>query len=156
MAIKTKIGKCIDCGNTTPLIAKRCQFCYWKHRSKVNAKKEKEKSNSITQMDVFMEIWNESNKRSEISGRKLDIYYLKYLARDKQSMFPNCFAHIIAKGKESSLKTIKENILLVHPEEHTLLDQGTEKQRKKYEEEYNCSFDIFYKTKVELKKKYKL
>lgn len=42
MAIKQKVGKCIECPAGTadaPLIAKRCQSHYWRHRSKVSAEK---------------------------------------------------------------------------------------------------------------------
>lgn len=33
--MKTKTGKCVDCGYSGPLIAGRCQRCYWPHRKKV-------------------------------------------------------------------------------------------------------------------------
>lgn len=39
MAIKAKVGPCIDCGRVGKLTAKRGPCCYWKHRATVNAEK---------------------------------------------------------------------------------------------------------------------
>lgn len=41
--MKIKTGSCIDCTTHGPLIAKRCQNCYWKHRNKVNHPEGKER-----------------------------------------------------------------------------------------------------------------
>jgi hypothetical protein len=159
MAIKQKFGICPDCKHDRlqPVIAGRCRTHYWQYRDKVNREKEKKKSNGITQKDIFLEIWNESKtKTSVISGRSLMPFFLKYLEGKEFNQFNWCFAHVIAKGVEKSLKLVNENILLVHPEEHTLLDQGTKEKRTAYEKEWKCSFDIFYERKEMLKIKYKI
>jgi len=90
--IKPKKGICKDCTDNKEkyLIAGRCKYHYWQYRNSLRAIKEKKKG--PTQMEVFMEIWKESNNCSQISGRSLNTFYLKYLAKDKESMFPNCFA----------------------------------------------------------------
>lgn len=62
---------------------------------------------------------------------------------------------MVIKDKEFMRKWVRENkdnIMLVTPEEHRLLDQGTEEQRKKYEIENSCSFDRFFEKKDALRK----
>lgn len=106
----------------------------------------------MSEKDLFLSIYRNSNKRSEISGKDLRKY-------ENSPYFFNCFAHIIPKRgstrlarltpeqKEILLRLNPENIMLVTPEEHYLIDFGTEEQRKKYEEENNCSFDKFFQRK---------
>ena len=50
------------------------------------------------------------------------------------------------------LRENKDNILLVTPYEHKLLDHGTKEARDKYENQNDCSFDIFYNKREALKK----
>lgn len=104
------------------------------------------------EMDMFNEIWEERKRPdgthvSEISGKPLDQYY-------NTSFYPNLFMHILPKGKYPKVRLDKNNILLAHPIEHFLVDQGTEDQRQQYEQENNCSFDIFYKKQQTLKQEY--
>ena len=108
-----------------------------------------------TEVDTFLELWNESNKKSFISGKDLREYI-------NSEFIWSCFAHVIPKNgmstlvfpnkkvKDELLRHNKENIVLLTPHEHFLIDQGTEKGRKQYEEECNCSFDKFYKLKERL------
>lgn len=110
----------------------------------------------MTLFKVFQEILEERPHVSEISGKPLE-YYLR-----NSNYFFSCFAHIIPKSaigcpiirdkqlKEQFLKLNKDNIMLVLPIEHVLLDQSSESQRKRYEEENYCSFDIFYTKKEKL------
>lgn len=56
--MKPKQGKCIDCptgSKDVPLIAKRCQNHYWKHREEVNKDKKgkTEKKQKKAKLDVF-------------------------------------------------------------------------------------------------------
>ena len=114
-----------------------------------------------TEVDVFMEIWNESDKRSFISGKDLTQY-------QNTNFFIWCFAHVIPKNglsnlvfpnktmKDELLRHNKENIVLVDPHEHHLIDHGTEDERKEYERvTFNCSFKPFYDLKEELVNKFK-
>lgn len=80
------------------------------------------------EFQLFKEIWNEREHVSWLSGRKLIYFDVK------------CFAHVVAKSKGEKFKLMKDNIILLHPEDHTLLDQGTIKARQLYEEKYNCNF----------------
>lgn len=45
-SIKPKTGICIDCGRQSRVVAKRCSFCYQKHRSLVSLNKQKENTTS--------------------------------------------------------------------------------------------------------------
>lgn len=108
-----------------------------------------------TEVDVFLEIWNESNKKSFISDKDLKQYV-------NSEFIWSCFAHVIPKNgmsmlvfpnkkaKDELLRYNKRNIVLLTPHEHFLIDQGTEDGRRQYEQENNCSFDKFYKLKEEL------
>ena len=112
------------------------------------------------ELDLFIEIWKDRVSpdglhKSEISGRVLD----SYLDTD---WFLNCFPHIIPKGgilrltfpnkfiREKLLRLNKENIMIAHPEEHFLIDQGTEEARAKYEVQHNCDFNVFFEKKERL------
>lgn len=101
------------------------------------------------EMKMFLDIWfdrvsPDGKHRSEISGEVLDGYW-------GTDLFPNLFAHVLPKGAYPEHRLNADNCLLVSPVEHTLIDAGTEKQRQKYEAEHNCSFDIFYNKKEQLK-----
>lgn len=77
----------------------------------------------------------------------------------------NCCAHVIPKrghlrlnfpsknSREQLLRLNEDNIVLITPIEHFLIDQGTRDQRQQYEKENNCSFDVFYNLKEELIRK---
>lgn len=74
----------------------------------------------------------------------------------------NCFAHIIPKNgcnqltfpnkevKDNLLRNNPDNIMLVSPEEHFLIDHGTQEKRERYERQHNCSFDVFFEKKKKL------
>lgn len=82
------------------------------------------------EFEIFEEIWEERDHISYLSGFSLEKY--KY-----SKFFVNCFAHILAKGKNHyhKFKLNKNNIVLLTPEEHYLFDFGTIEQRSKYEKE---------------------
>ena len=65
-----------------------------------------------------------SDGRSELSGRNIDLNNVC------------CYAHILPKGSYPHLKLVAKNIILVHPDEHTIRDQGTVQQEKQYKERY--------------------
>jgi hypothetical protein len=64
--------------------------------------------------NVFLEIWEEREHVSELSG--------KYLGEESNAWF---FAHIRSRGSAPHLATNKENIMLLTPEEHTMVDHKT-------------------------------
>jgi len=101
---------------------------------------------------MFDEIWDERQQKdgshlSEISKKPLDAYH-------GTIMFPSLFLHILPKGTWPDARLDKDNILLGNPYEHALIDAGTAKQRQQYEQENNCSFQIFYDKQEQLKQKY--
>jgi hypothetical protein len=105
---------------------------------------------------LYQEILTERPHVSEISGIQLGFYL------DSHAFFTSCFAHIIPKSghytmiikskeaKDKLLRYNKDNIMLVTPEEHALIDHGTIEKRQKYELKHNCSFDVFFKKRDEL------
>ena len=105
---------------------------------------------------LYQEILTERPHNSEASGIPLGFYL------SSNAFFTSCFAHIIPKSghytmvikskeaKEKLLRYNKDNIMLVTPEEHSLIDHGTEEKRAKYELKHNCSFDVFFKKREEL------
>ncbi len=105
------------------------------------------------EMEIFIEIWDEragrdGKHRSEISGRELD----EFAGTD---LFVNLFAHILSKGLYGFFRLRKDNIFMVHPREHALIDRGTKQQREAYEKEQDCLFKIFYERRELLKQQYK-
>lgn len=94
------------------------------------------------QLELFKEIWSERDHISFLSGKPLKYFDVKYMA------------HVLPKGKYTKYKYLKENIILLTPEEHNLLDQGTEKQRLEYAKKNNCDWNIVYNLKEKLKKRY--
>lgn len=98
-------------------------------------------------MDVFLEVWSERPHKSEISGKPLDKY-------EGTEFFPNVFMHILDKKNYPRYRLSKDNLWLGTPWEHVLIDQGTQEQRKKYEQECDCSFQAFYVKREQLKIEY--
>lgn len=106
------------------------------------------KKQATGELDLFRKISEDRHPLSEISGMQLDYNTLAI------------FAHILAKGKYEKFRLFPDNIMLLTRLEHTLVDQGTEKARRKYVEE--CSkkgitvdFSIFYDKQSALKELYK-
>ena len=80
------------------------------------------------QKDVkfYTEIWTESNRKCQISG--------KYLGNEPLSTF---FHHILAKTRFPEYRYCKWNILLVHPEIHNQIEMDIDrvpKARELYED----------------------
>ena len=99
---------------------------------------KKQKKPKGEQKQMFMEIWEEREHVSELSG-----IHLGHL--------PNAwfFAHILSKGSNPHLKLVKENIMLVTQEEHWELDQNTHLAKE------NKLFQPFFDKAEELKIKYR-
>lgn len=108
-----------------------------------------------TEIGVFIDIYNGSDKKSELSGDNLRQF-------EDSEWFLSCFAHVIPKNgvsnlvfpnrkvKDALLRHNPENIMLVTPIEHHLIDHGTEDQRKKHEIENGMSFKPFFELKQRL------
>jgi len=118
-----------------------CRFHQWKRKDKNPYRYVRKKTGEL---EVFEMIWKERAHKSFLSGKKL------------RKFSPTYFAHVLSKAqnKYPKFKLYKKNIILLTPEEHYLLDQGTIEQRKKYDIENNCSFDKIKQLYGELKDEY--
>jgi hypothetical protein len=121
-----------------------CKFHYRYIPKNKNKPKDAKKE---SQVELFMRVWNSRPHVSELSGMPLQNVFYKL----------NIFAHVLDKKNWPRFKYRDENIMIVAPEEHLLLDQGTERQREKYNETspYIANWDLFYQKQKELKIKYR-
>jgi len=69
---------------------------------------------------LFIAIWDEREHVSFISGKPIYTFSVSN------------FAHVLPRGRFPKMKFERDNIVLLLPEEHFLLDQGTIKQREEY------------------------
>ena len=129
--VMAKICKIEGCDNTV-FTHGYCLYhkgYYYKEKEKnkiYSSQKSKNKPIKKTgELNIFIEIWNEREHISFLSGK-----YLNYQAGQK--FWINCFAHVLPKGKYPLFRLNKDNIILLTPAEHYLLDFGTHEQRIKY------------------------
>lgn len=99
-----------------------------KTRIKPISNKRKEALKGRSEMDVFLEIWDEREHISELTGKPL------LPKGDAKWHFQ--FLHILPKSRFPELRLDKDNILLGLPEEHDHQDR----------------YEVFRKKKVELLK----
>jgi hypothetical protein len=101
------------------------------------------------QTEIFRQIWEHSNRRSFVS----DLSLIRYA---NTSMFPSCFAHVLAKGqnKYPKFKFYAKNIVLLIPIEHHLLDSGSEKERQHYANGGEIDWQPLYDLREELIQEY--
>lgn len=85
------------------------------------------KPSEFAELQLFKYIWHKSNKRSFISGLVLRDF-------EGTDLWHNMFMHVLPKGqnKYPHFKYYGRNIILGTPNEHHLLDNGTEDQRISY------------------------
>ena len=146
-----KINLCKHCGKYPVWGGGYCKY-HQHFRTDKKTKTLKTTRKKTGEMEIFNAIWEERTQPdgshvSEISGHRLDGYY-------NTMFYPNLFMHILPKGGYPRTRLDKGVIMLGTPQEHFLIDQGTEAQRKAYEQENNCSFDIFYEKQQALKRLY--
>lgn len=103
----------------------------------------KKKHLQESQIKLFKKIWDNRSHYSEISGEPLERY--------TDELWLCIFAHILPKSHYPRYKYSEENIMLVTPSEHQLLDQGTYDQRAKYPK---VNWDLFFQKKEHLKRQY--
>ena len=140
-----------DCNN--PVFSHN--FCKYHYRyvPKKSKKEYPHKSsagpNDQSQLELFNKIWNSRPHKSELSGQPLDQY-------TNGAYFIWMFAHVLDKKNWPLFKFEEENIILVSPEEHRLIDFGTCDQRMAYNDKVyrHANWDIFYQRKEYLKVKY--
>ena len=81
------------------------------------------------QVEMFNHIWKLRPHVSELSDHKLEDYH-------GTDFWFNLFAHILPKGDFPLFRLKEENIVLLTPYEHTLLDHGHKAQRDKYSSQW--------------------
>lgn len=99
----------------------------------VSSEKKREQSENIAKMwSMFIEIWNERPHRSEVSSVTLGY-------EPKGTMFH----HILPKCKYPELAYEKDNIILMYPEEHAIVEMDiyrypeVNKRREQLKQKYN-------------------
>lgn len=118
--MKPKTGNCIDCGNSSPLIAKRCQNCYWRHRSSINASKPKNKAKKAQKQVLgtyFASQILAMPEKCEESG--------VLLPKSPDWMRKACIAHILKKRADFGFPSVAIhplNRIFLHPDIHTNMD----------------------------------
>lgn len=129
-------------GNVTYKLCPKC------NAKRLRGKSEPKKATG--QAVLFDEIWNETPHRSFLSDKPLGCF-------EGTDMYYNLFAHVLSKALNKYPKYMlnKENIVLLHPDEHTLFDHGSEEQREKYAKENDCSWLPLYELREKLIKQYK-
>ena len=96
---------------------------------------------------VFEHIWETRERKSFLSGIPITL-------TPKSIFWVNCFAHILPKGQYEGFRLFDDNIQLLTPDEHSLLDQGTIEQRQKYARQNNCDWNKIFDLKARLRKEY--
>jgi hypothetical protein len=126
-----------------------CYPCNEKRLEGVRGKKISKpirKTKKTGERALFESLWETRTKVSYLSG--------KDLSRTPDFLMLNIFAHVLPKGKYPKYRLNAENIIFLDPDEHYLLDFGTEDQREKYAKENNCSWEDIYRLAEKLKKEY--
>lgn len=72
--------------------------------------------------NMFLQIWEDRRHVCEYTNENLEQFY-------DTDLFVNCFAHILPKKNFTYWKLNPENVKLVYPEFHTIVDQGTLKDK---------------------------
>lgn len=152
--MKRKIGDCDHCTKKhTPIFKSsplKGNFCYGCNQQRLSKPKKKKFPNLVKntgQLDLFYEIWAERPHVSFLSSIQLEQYRYKFVSM---------FAHVLSKAlnKYPKFKLNKENIILLTPEEHTLLDHGWKEQRLAYAKRNKCDWEKVYGLREQLKLKY--
>lgn len=97
--------------------------------------------------ELFREIWNERERVSFLSGDEL-----KYV--EGSEFWWNLFAHVLPKGKFPHFRLNKDNIVLLTPHEHHLLDHSTEARRQSYSDNWEMVYLLEAKLWLQYKKQY--
>lgn len=150
--IKRKL--CSVDGCQLPVFAKG--FCIRHQRLRTDKKPKGLKPRKPSgEKDFFLEVWDSTpinQRKSFISGINLTRY-------EDTNVFHCIFSHTISKGAYPKYKFFKDNICLLDPFEHHLLDSCTKQQRDEYAEDMKkngitVSWDKLYKKREELLAKY--
>jgi hypothetical protein len=132
-------------------LCNRCNSDRLKSRKEIKdrqARYEKPKKKESGELKLFVKIWKTRERVSFLTGKRLT-------NEIGTSFWFNLFAHLIPKGKYGNFRLREDNIILLTPNEHYLLDFGTEDQRNRYALENGCNWDKVYCLQEDLKKEYR-
>jgi hypothetical protein len=130
-----------------------CRYCYGKYYFDTRIKGSKPKRKITGEKSLFDKIWDKRKHVSFISGISLE----RYISSNR---YVNLFAHLLSKKQYPSFRLKEDNIVLLTPREHYLLDNGTDNQRIMYAQELLnqniiVNWTKLYKKKDLLKIQYK-
>lgn len=102
-----------------------------------------------SQLELFEYLWeNAKNEKGEVicsyTGEKLNRFY-------GTNLFLNCFAHILPKKNWNYFKLFPDNIQIVFPDFHKIIDAGTNADRAKHPE---WKWDLWDAKVLEMKTEY--
>lgn len=101
------------------------------------------------QTDLFFYKWDEAkNERAEVICKYTGEHLNRY--RNRQA-FWSCFAHVLPKGRFPYFKLNPDNIRVVDPVFHRIIDQGTTEDRKIHP---GWNFDLWDREVEEMKVAY--
>lgn len=106
-----------------------------------------------SEYELFLILYKNGDKKSFLSGKKI------FSPESNGSgLFVGQFAHVLSKAKNKypHFKLYSKNIILLTNEEHLLLDNGTEEQRKKYADNYKCDWSKVFELRDKLKEEYNM
>jgi hypothetical protein len=155
MAIEYRKGICSSCGEDKMIVKRTYMLCYKCNESRLDKtrgpKKKtpiKSKSKPSGELTLFKSIWSTRTQVSFLSGRDLSSV--------PDYLWLNMFAHVLSKSqsKYPKFKLYSKNIILLHPDEHFLLDHGNSDQRDKYAKKWNCDWSSIDKLREQLKREY--
>ena len=152
--VRLRANQCKEPGCSYPIFSHG--YCSkhsyrWKSKEPIpKYKKKAPKPNSFGytgQLEMFMDVVYLAPRPivCPISGHNITNYF-----KGEPGEWVSCCAHILNKGKWPLFKLNPANIMLVDPEVHRLLDQGTELQRIST----GWDFSPFYKRQEQLKLEY--
>lgn len=154
-----KERQCSECGNTFRQYNSLQKYCSAQCASKNLSKKKHVKNKEYkgvnnlkvsSEIYLYLKIWETRPQRSFLSNQRLNF-------AERSEFWYNCFAHVLSKSqsKYPKFKLYSKNIILLTPEEHHLLDHGTEMQRQNYAKKYGCDWKKVYDLKAKLTEEYK-
>jgi len=103
-----------------------------------------------SQVDLFMDLWEKERNEHGIVVCKYSGHQLNGYETDIKRWLC-CFAHLIPKKNYPLFKLNPDNIRIVLPEFHSIVDQGTLEDRKRHPD---WNFEEWDREVIEMKKQY--
>lgn len=124
-----------------------CRVCNFKRKVKMKKDRAEFLGEDFSEADMYRDIWSARPHVSFLSGKNLDEWH-------GTQRWYSLFAHVLNKGHYTKYKFYQNNIILLTPLEHTLLDHGTQDQRDNYAKKNGCDWGVIYELKERLRSQY--